>query len=332
MGCYSGLLFENRLGVCFVSCRCVLCDGSKFHQFSNVDRDGKALDTVICGRCGLIRHKEIPSAAELSRFYEDHYRRLYKKSMTPKKKHAIRYFQRVTGHLSDSYDIYKNIGSTLDVGCGSGEYLFVTQKLGIHSFGIEPNKGYSKFMQENLGLQVLGCHYTDLSTNRQFDLIRLNHVLEHLPDPVSCLQKLKNNLSEDGLFYLSVPDFVTYCKNKSMNGLFHYAHIYNFDAYTFDLLLEKANLALVKRVGATSAFVKPGDCMISAREEDNVSINQAVYQQHLRGEFLPRKRRQQKLYAKIKRSLNEKRIARRFDSYEAIGHYYSDKLIHELNS
>ena len=52
------------------------------------------------------------------------------------------------------------------------------------------------------------CRYFENGkiTERQVDLITLNHVLEHLPQPIPLLDKLlQSNLDQSGILYIEVP-------------------------------------------------------------------------------------------------------------------------------
>ena len=81
--------------------------------------------------------------------------------------------------------------------------------------------------------------HADAST---YDFIRLNHVLEHLRDPVEALERIAARLSPDGLLYVEVPDICAYAASKSKGGIFHYGHISNFSAWTLRAAAGRAGL------------------------------------------------------------------------------------------
>ncbi|MBY7907104.1 class I SAM-dependent methyltransferase [Vibrio fluvialis] len=92
--------------------------------------------------------------------------------------------------------------SVLDFGCGNGNFL---RKL--KAFGIGNVYGYdfdSKAMEvaKNAGCEVL----SSLATDVKFDVIFLNHVIEHLSEPLKELERLKLLLNEDGIIYASTPN------------------------------------------------------------------------------------------------------------------------------
>ena len=111
------------------------------------------------------------------------------------------------------YDILKNTTSItqkkefkmLDFGGYNGflPYAF-NQKNKVNSFVADLDKKGLK-MAEFLGSKII-----NLSTNnveeKNFDLITFVHVLEHLDYPKNYLEKLKKNLSNDGIIYAEVPN------------------------------------------------------------------------------------------------------------------------------
>ncbi|GAB2495227.1 class I SAM-dependent methyltransferase [Algoriphagus taiwanensis] len=109
--------------------------------------------------------------------------------------------------LRQAKSIVPNAHRLLDFGSGKGQFLAVAKALGWDGLGIETEAQRAQFAQEKYGVRVLTSLYTEGKIEAgNFDLITLNHVLEHLPDPISLLQELiQNNLAEKGILYLEVP-------------------------------------------------------------------------------------------------------------------------------
>ena len=151
----------------------------------------------------------------------------------------------------------------LDVGAGSGEFAFLMKWLGKTVTGIEPNVDYAAYCRDELGLDVRTSHLApDLFRPGQFDLIRMNHVLEHLNDPVRYLGEIANWLAPDGLLYVEVPNIEADCRSKSRGRMFHYAHIFNFNPWTLRACAGLAGLTEApetarKSAGTTGAFFRP---------------------------------------------------------------------------
>ncbi|RJR26594.1 class I SAM-dependent methyltransferase [candidate division WWE3 bacterium] len=95
----------------------------------------------------------------------------------------------------------------LEVGCGTGNLTQSLQKYGnVKGFDISPhaveycrNKGL-----ENIHLQDISVlDHTPYSN--QFDLILALDVLEHIQDDLNVMQKVREMLNPDGLFFINVP-------------------------------------------------------------------------------------------------------------------------------
>lgn len=95
----------------------------------------------------------------------------------------------------------------LDFGSGKGQFLSVAKQRSWVGLGIETASPRANFAREKYEVEVLSEFYEKGKVvGAPFDLISLNHVLEHLPNPLHLLKELLNeNLAEDGMVYLEVP-------------------------------------------------------------------------------------------------------------------------------
>tara|TARA_B100001093_G_scaffold520132_1_gene612979 strand:+ start:1127 stop:1876 length:750 start_codon:yes stop_codon:yes gene_type:complete len=94
-------------------------------------------------------------------------------------------------------------GKLLDIGCGPGWFLsslgdeWDKHGVEISSFAANLASKYAKVFNGNLE------NYNESN----FDIIVMNHVIEHLPDPISALKKIKRILKKSGKLILGTPDF-----------------------------------------------------------------------------------------------------------------------------
>lgn len=95
----------------------------------------------------------------------------------------------------------------LDFGSGKGQFLAVAKTLSWEGMGIETEAARGEFAREKYGVDVQIAYYQNgLVGKSPVDLISLNHVLEHLPEPISLLRELlDSNLQKGGLLYIEVP-------------------------------------------------------------------------------------------------------------------------------
>jgi len=98
-------------------------------------------------------------------------------------------------------------GSTLlDVGCGAGEYLDVMRELGWETSGVEPNESAARAASESGHILHHGVLTGAPFSPRSFDVVRMWHTLEHLPDPLADLRTAAALLRPGGHLVLGTPN------------------------------------------------------------------------------------------------------------------------------
>lgn len=100
--------------------------------------------------------------------------------------------------------------SILDVGCGTGDFLNVSDKNNFNVVGVEPNSKARALAKSKLG--AASKIFSDLFeiTEEQFDVITLWHVLEHVPDLEAYIEKLTSLLKPNGVLIVAVPNHKCY--------------------------------------------------------------------------------------------------------------------------
>jgi cyclopropane fatty-acyl-phospholipid synthase-like methyltransferase len=131
----------------------------------------------------------------------------------------------------------------LDFGCGAGGFLLKARNSAKSVCGVELEKSlYGHFKQS--GLYV--CNDID-SLDKTVDEIFLFHVLEHIGDPFSLLEKLKRKLNPGGQIIVEVPNaddaLLTLYQSKAFSEFTYWSpHLYLYNASTLRLLANKATL------------------------------------------------------------------------------------------
>jgi len=212
--------------VCSIPCN--LCGSTKVRQVADRDRDGAPLRTVMCEGCGLVWTDPRPDEEANRRFYAHDYRVSYKAAPTPKPKHAFRESRRALARYRRIEPLLSPGGRVLDVGAGAGFFPYVLQSRGFDVRGIEPNAGFCRWGCETLGVNVKSGFLQDFDfADEPFDLITLNHVLEHLPDPGGALAILRSWLKPGGALVVEVPNVESHWHAPEKR--FHIGHLYNFN-------------------------------------------------------------------------------------------------------
>jgi 2-polyprenyl-3-methyl-5-hydroxy-6-metoxy-1,4-benzoquinol methylase len=97
-------------------------------------------------------------------------------------------------------------GKLLDVGCGSGDWLEKMQRLGWTVSGIDFDDKAVRIAKER-GLDVSCGTIPGIEfPSGTFDVVTLNHVIEHVPDPVAVLKESNRILKPGGKLVLATPN------------------------------------------------------------------------------------------------------------------------------
>jgi 2-polyprenyl-3-methyl-5-hydroxy-6-metoxy-1,4-benzoquinol methylase len=138
----------------------------------------------------------------------------------------IRYFN---NKLEQKYDCFqrifnKKIGSFLDIGSGEGFALKYFDSLGWEVTGLDfSNSGVKRHNPKQEIFLIDGDIFENLnkiiSSNKKFDLILLDNVLEHVTDPFELLKNISQIISNTGCLIIEVPnDFSLFQQYLLDNG------------------------------------------------------------------------------------------------------------------
>lgn len=105
--------------------------------------------------------------------------------------------------ITDYLDIL-DAKKILDIGCGLG-WLLSYLNDDWDKYGVEISKFASNHAKQYGN--VFNGILENFPDNGKFDVIVMNHVIEHLEDPVWALNKIRSMLNDKGVFIVGTPDF-----------------------------------------------------------------------------------------------------------------------------
>lgn len=215
-----------------------------------------------CENCGLIYQWPPPAVDG----FEEHYPEDYDPYLDE------RAFRSRLARLSLNYGMarrrgfverYVRGGRLLDVGCATGEFLAAMARTGRWEvYGLEPSPHASDIARKRYGLSIYeGTLEETRLPESYFDVVTMWDVLEHLPDPLMDLVRLRRALRPGGLLVVRVPN-VESLDAKIFGGTWAGwdapRHLFLFSRGTLDRLFRAAGfrpLAYSCASGANTTFL-----------------------------------------------------------------------------
>lgn len=95
----------------------------------------------------------------------------------------------------------------LDYGCGSGYFGAKCSEQGCRVVCVDFNPEMVEIAKQCYGLTAFVKTSDELlEEESRFDVVILNHVLEHLNDPLGLLKKMRSLLNANGIIFISLPN------------------------------------------------------------------------------------------------------------------------------
>jgi SAM-dependent methyltransferase len=143
---------------------------------------------------------------------------------------------------------HKPGGFILDFGCGTGAFLQYMKKRNWIIAGIEPSETAREQACTNTGTNIFS---TLSQVEKQFDVITLWHVLEHVHDLNKKIQDLKSHLEKDGILLIAVPNHNSLDSKKYGSYWAGYdvpRHLWHFSKQDMTKLLAKEGFEIMDTV------------------------------------------------------------------------------------
>lgn len=188
---------------------CMICRSTDFELLKTSDWTISGLGKIsvsfgLCRDCGHISQNPCPPGHVIDAFYTEmsNYFRPDPNWMPPSEPVSA-----TTRRLVEGARRFKPDGGSLyAIGCGSGRDQFYLAKDGWDVSGCEPSAEAAAQASKLIGTDIeVGFASDCLTGGRQFDVIVLSHVLEHVADPRNMIELVHQHLAVDGLFLVEVP-------------------------------------------------------------------------------------------------------------------------------
>ena len=195
---------------------------------------------MVC-QCGGYFQNPIPTDASIDKLYSDKY---YDEFQA--RKNALAF--EMPRALRVAKYLPQEPGDMIDVGCATGELMFLAKEAGWQVAGVEPSKR-GRAISQQYGTVYYDCDEVD----RTFDLVISVHVLEHVPRPVDFLKQLAKLLKPGGLMVVVVP-----------KDNYRAPHLIAVNEETVKILFDRAGIGNVE-IGSFVPYADLTDIIVKVR-------------------------------------------------------------------
>ncbi len=220
--------------------KCPICGASTIKLFN----DSGSFKLLECKSCGLkFQHKAYTGDAE--QLINDVYGPSWVQMRDQYSRDTFLEHAKFNNMLLEIFRPLK--GRLLEIGSGTGEFLYMAKEAGWAVVGIEPGADACRYAQEKFGLELM-CEMWNGRFKECFDAVVFWHVLEHMHAPAEFLISAAAALKPGGLLFFSLPnnDSLSCELYGTDSPLYSEAdHIMHYNRRNLSLLLDKAGLSVV---------------------------------------------------------------------------------------
>jgi len=214
---------------------------------------------VRCTSCGFVYLDPQPIPEDIGKAYENYFtHQVNSETQHPPKRQSIvrilldrtalsplRHQQRLINRM---YLESLRPGKLLDVGCGNGRFLAEMRDLGWEVQGVEVDAQAAEAARQVFGIPVFIGDLEHASFHENsFDVVTLNHVIEHVYDPIKLLSECRRVLRPEGMLVVTTPNIRglgLWFFGRAWAGLDAPRHLYVFSRRTLRVCIGKPDSIL----------------------------------------------------------------------------------------
>ncbi|MBN2633854.1 MAG: class I SAM-dependent methyltransferase [Bacteroidales bacterium] len=232
---------------------CPLCNSEKIGswiQTNDFFLSREPFTLFICSDCGLVFTQDHPDEGSSGRYYESN--------------DYISHNEKAKGFISSVYRLARKFmlrskrkmitrltglrrGDLLDIGSGTGHFLFEMQRKGWKVKGIEINESARAFSVNTHNLEVISPQNIVSLPDSSFDCITLWHVLEHFHYPKAFFSEIQRLLKSTGKCVIALPNCSSFDSDhykKFWAALDVPRHIWHFSPASFNIFARNSGFQI----------------------------------------------------------------------------------------
>lgn len=187
--------------------KCLICGNSRFDCIHNGTRDIPEIDVIQCTECGMVQLDNNKYNTEQDYSKGGMLKKSY--SITTDKTENKEWKTWLLETDQDDNRRYKTLKhicagkSVLEFGCGNGGFLRKIKNVASNVAGIELMDEAREYITKSDGIKV---YQTIDAIEKNYDVVCMFMVIEHLNDPDEVLKKIHKILNPDGIFICETPN------------------------------------------------------------------------------------------------------------------------------
>jgi len=214
---------------------CLACGSSK----NSSDRDFSAslgliapYGVVRCHQCGLrwLSPRPVPGDLSVIYSYENYFEGQSVESYKEVVRERLHHFRQRIRHLEHLAHPKLSL-RILDIGAATGDFLALASERHHDVVGQEYSHGAREVAAKRYDIVLHDEDVAKLPFRHELDAIHMNHVLEHMPDPLATLRKCREMIRENGILIIEVPQQIENDLDR-LKRLLRIARKPRFDAYS----------------------------------------------------------------------------------------------------
>ncbi len=234
--------------------QCPVCNNIKFKNWlicTDHSVSKEKFNIVSCETCGFLFTNPKPKGNNINKYYiSSNYI-----SHTNKKKGLLNWLYQLVRKNTIKKKLkllkkFKENGFHLDIGCGTGEFLYACKKNNYKTLGIEPSDLARKNAAKNYNLKISDDVTLSSIKDHSIDSISMWHVLEHIGDINNFIIQLNRILKNNGVVFIAVPNIESWdCKyyGKYWAAWDVPIHFWHFSRKSLTSLLEKNGFKIIQK-------------------------------------------------------------------------------------
>ena len=223
---------------------CPLCNNELVTVFSTKDYlvSGESFDIAECSDCRLRSTSPFPEKDAIGGYYEsdeyishaDESKGVFDSIYNMVRSYMLGRKRNIVEKSSENKQ-----GRIMDIGCGAGHFLNSMKENGWDVKGVDASQKARELVKSQFDIDVITPEDW-FNSDETYDIITCWHSLEHVYDPWVYLEKIKTQLSADGVLIVASPNYESTDGNKYGADWAAYdtpRHLYHFTPISMEKIM-----------------------------------------------------------------------------------------------